>query len=155
MKLFRRLRGGRAENTGSQAFVSPAALDRRLTDDEDAALRFILHLEDFRGAEELRGQVPFVRAVWGRTTELYLAVDGGTRADIGDGRIEVAALVVNDTEEPTGFIHVWTKDGWLSSLEYSWVTDEMPAEYPDLDSLGIWDPSTNRPSADSRDIGER
>ncbi len=34
-----------------QPFIPPTALDRPLTADEDAALRWILWLEDFPGAE--------------------------------------------------------------------------------------------------------
>jgi hypothetical protein len=30
---------------------------------------------------------------------------------------------------------VWVKDGYLSSLEYSWVTHDMPTEYPTVDQL--------------------
>lgn len=84
--------------------------------------------------------IPFVRAVWGRTTELDLVVHGGIQAAVPDGPLDVGALVVDDQDEATGSIAVWIKDGWLSSLEYSWFTDDMPMDYPDSDHLRLWDP---------------
>jgi hypothetical protein len=69
-------------------------------------------------------------------------VHGGTKAPVRDGPLDVGALVVDDQETATGWIHVWIKDGWLSSLEYSWTTDDMPMEYPKPDQLRLWDPHT-------------
>jgi hypothetical protein len=74
----------RGSVVGSDPFLPPTVLDRPLTTDEDAAFRWILWLEDFPGAEELRGQVPHVRAVFGRTTELDLEVSGGQPATVPD-----------------------------------------------------------------------
>lgn len=116
-------------------FVPPTALDRRLTTDEDAALRWILSLEDFPGADALRAQVAHVRAIWGRTTELDLEVSDASPAPVPDGILPVSANVVGANDEPIGFITVWVKDGYLASLEYSWVTDHMPMEYPSVDQL--------------------
>lgn len=129
-----------------QPFVPPRQLDRPLTEAEESVLRWILYLEDFPGADELRSQIPYVQAVWGRTTEIELAVAGGTRAPVRDGPLEGQALVVDDDENVTGWIAAWTKDGWLSSLMYSWVTDDMPIEYPRLENLRLWDPHHGLPS---------
>jgi hypothetical protein len=125
-----------------QAFVPPTVLDRSLTADEDAALRWILWLEGFRGAEELRAQIGHVRATWGRTTEMDLEVTNAVPAAVSDGVLSVAALVVDADEQPEGLITVWVKGGYLSGLEYSWFTDRMPTEYPSPDRLRLWDPST-------------
>jgi hypothetical protein len=125
-----------------EAFVPPAVLDRSLSADEDAALRWILWLEDFPGAEELRAQIGHVRATWGRTTEMDLEVNDAAPAAVSDGVLSVAALVVDATEQPEGFIMAWVKGGYLSSIEYSWFTDRMPTEYPSPDRLRLWDPST-------------
>jgi hypothetical protein len=108
-----------------QGFVPPTVLDRSLTADEDAALRWILWLEDFPGAEELRAQIGHVRATWGRTSEMDLAVTNAVPAAVSDGVLSVAALVVGADEMAEGLITVWVKGGYLSSLEYSWSTDSM------------------------------
>ena len=120
-------------------FVPPTVLDRPLTADEDAALRWILWLEDFPGAEELRAQVEHVRATWGRTTEIDLEVTAGAPAAVSDGVLPVMALVVGADERPEGCITVWIKGGYLSSLDYSWFTDRMPTEYPPPGRLRLWD----------------
>ena len=125
-----------------QPFVPPAALDRPLTADEDAALRWILWLEDFPGVEELRAQIGHVRATRGRTSEMDLEVTNAVPAAVSDGVLSVAALVVDADEQPDGFITVWVKGGYLSGLEYSWFTERMPTEYPSPDRLRLWDPST-------------
>ena len=125
-----------------QAFVPPTALDRSLSADEDAALRWILWLEDFPGAEELRAQIGHVRATWGRTSEMDLEVTNAVPAAVSDGVLSVSALVVDADERPDGFITVWVKGGYLSGLEYSWFTERMPTEYPSPDRLRLWDPST-------------
>jgi len=122
-----------------QAFVPPTALDRPLTADEDAALRWILWLEDFPGVDELRAQIRHVRATWGRTTELTVVVAGAAPAPVEDGILPVAALVVGPDEKDEGFINVWVENGYLSMLEYSWVTDRMPTEYPSPDRLRLFD----------------
>jgi hypothetical protein len=125
-----------------QAFVPPTVLDRSLSADEDAALRWILWLEDFPGVEELRAQIGHVRATLGRTSEMDLEVTNAVPAAVSDGVLSVAALVVDADEQPEGLITVWVKGGYLSGLEYSWFTDRMPTEYPSPDRLRLWDPST-------------
>jgi hypothetical protein len=122
-----------------QAFVPPTVLDRPLTADEDAALRWILWLEDFPGADELRAQIAHVWATWGRTTELTVQVTDARPAPVSDGILSVAALVVGAAEQPVGFINVWVENGYLSMLEYSWLTDRMPTEYPSPDRLRLFD----------------
>jgi hypothetical protein len=125
-----------------QAFVPPTVLDRSLSADEDAALRWILWLEDFPGVDELRAQIGHVRATWGRTSEMDLEVTNAVPAAVSDGVLSVAALVVDADEQAEGFITVWVKGGYLSGLEYSWFTERMPTEYPSPDRLRLWDPST-------------
>ena len=126
-----------------EPYVPSAVLNRRLTVDEDAALRWILYVEDVPGAEQLRTQVDSVVAVFGRTTDLELRVDGGEKAQIGDGHFPSAALVVDENEEPTGHIDLWVKGGWLDAIEYSWFTDRMPTEYPPAERLRLFDPTTS------------
>lgn len=123
------------------AFVPPTVLDRPLLPDEDAALRWILWLEDIPGADELRAQVGHVRATWGRTTEMHLEVTDAEPAPVEDGVLSQMALVVGAGERPVGLISVWVEGGYLSGLEYSWFTDRMPTEYPSSDRLRLHDPS--------------
>jgi hypothetical protein len=125
-----------------QAFVPPTVLDRSLSADEDAALRWILWLEDFPGAKELRAQIGHVRATRGRASEMDLEVTDAAPAAVSDGVLSLAALVVGADEESVGFISVWVTGGYLSGLEYSWFTERMPTEYPSPDRLRLWDPST-------------
>jgi hypothetical protein len=126
----------------AQTFVPPALLDRPLSSGEDAALRWILWLEDFPGSAELRVQVGHVRATRGRTTEMDLDVLDARPAPVSDGYLPVTALVVGLDEEPTGLIQVSVNGGYLSGLYYSWFTERMPTEYPPPDRLRLWDPST-------------
>ena len=134
-----RRRIDRRDRTGPDEFIPPTVLDRPLTDDEDAALRWILWLEDFPGAEELRAQVSLVRATFGRTTELDLGVTDAQPAPVADGILPVDALVVGTDDEPIGYVSVWVKGGYLASIEYSWFTDVMPTEFPSVDRLRLLD----------------
>jgi hypothetical protein len=133
---------GRGSVVASDKFVRPTVLDRPLTSDEDGALRRILWLEDFPGADELRSQLPHVRALFGRTTELDLEVSDGQPAPVADGILPAGAFVAGAGEDVIGFLSVWVKGGYLAAIEYSWVTDAMPTEFPSVDQLRLPDWST-------------
>jgi hypothetical protein len=70
---------------------------------------------------------------------LTVVVAGAAPAPVEDGILPVAALVVGPDEKDEGFINVWVENGYLSMLEYSWVTDRMPTEYPSPDRLRLFD----------------
>jgi hypothetical protein len=123
----------------SDAIVPPTVLDRPLTNDEDGALRWMLWLEDFPGAEELRAQVPHVRAISGRTTELDLEVEAGQPAPVADGILPVGAFVVGADDDVIGSLSVWVKGGYLAAIEYSWFNVPMPTEFPSVDRLRLAD----------------
>lgn len=55
------------------------------------------------------------------------------RSGPGDG--PVTGMLVHDEGEPTGMIDLWLSRGHLSSVEYSWFTDEAPARWPSADQL--------------------
>jgi hypothetical protein len=112
---------------------------RRLTANEEAALRWIVYLEDSPGANELAAQLDTVVAVGGPPTSLELRTEGPA-SDLPDGPLREGALVVGADGEPNGDIRVWVEDGRLAQLEYSWFTDEMPLEYPPPDQLALLDP---------------
>ena len=63
---------------------------------------------------------------------------------IPDGKFPVDVVVQSSSGETTGFILVWTDGGYLSTIEHSWVTDQMPDEFPSPEDLRLWDPASNR-----------
>jgi hypothetical protein len=44
--------------------------------------------------------------------------------------VPVRAIVVGPGQDPTGEVLVWVTDGYLSTLEYAWYTDEPPQYLP-------------------------
>jgi hypothetical protein len=112
--------------------------ERPLTQAEVALLLHILDRASFEGAEALRAQVPFARAVGGLPTLLDLAVAGEARAStFRDGSIPGRFFVEGTDGEPEGEVLVWVTDGYLSGLEFAWFTDEMPTEMPDADRVRV------------------
>jgi hypothetical protein len=99
----------------------------------------MLWLEDFPGAEELRAQVPHVRAISGRTTELDLEVEAGQPAPVADGILPVGAFVVGADDDVIGSLSVWVKGGYLAAIEYSWFNVPMPTQFPSVDRLRLAD----------------
>jgi hypothetical protein len=73
-------------------------------------------------------------------TDLELAVSGAPPAAVKDGPLPHGAVVISPSGEPTGFLDLWLKDGYLASVEHSWVTDEMPLEFPSPERLRPWGP---------------
>ncbi len=106
---------------------------RRLTDREAEILRTVLSAE-FAGAEQLRTQVSHteVVATWGEgSPSVDLRVTPGCApANIVDGEVPVDAQVHDDEGNYIGEITVWTTSGYLSAIEYGWVTDTRPDELP-------------------------
>lgn len=123
-------------------------MERELTPSERGILEFMLVDPGLPCGEALRAQIPHVLVVDGippMPTYLHLAVKSGApRADCPDGVIPVHAVVESSSGEPTGFIMMWVEDGYLSTIEHPWLTDEMPEEFPPPGSLRRWDPATNR-----------
>ncbi len=52
-------------------------------------------------------------------------------APVPDGPTPVRALVLNTAGEMTGELLLWISSGFISALEYAWVTDEPPVHLPD------------------------
>jgi hypothetical protein len=123
-------------------------MERDLTALERGILEFVLADPSLPAGDALRAQIPHLRVVDGippMPTYLHLGVaTGAPRADCPDGKIPVDVVVESAAGEVTGFIMVWTKGGYLSTIEHPWVTDEMPLEFPPPESLRRWDPATNR-----------
>jgi hypothetical protein len=114
---------------------------RELAPRERDALTRILEAASFAGASELRGQVPDTRVVVGDVPLfLDLEVESPTAAPasaLPDGPIPTRALVQPPDREPIGELLVWVTAGYLSGLEFAWVTEDMPTGLPPVDHLQI------------------
>ncbi|MFF2556982.1 hypothetical protein ACFVUS_38680 [Nocardia sp. NPDC058058] len=119
--------------------LSPV-VPRRLSLREEAVLRKILS-RDFVGAVEFRAQVAFVRVVatWGvGSPSVDLAVSVGVRAaDVADGLLPVEGEVRDEAGGFVGEILVWVTEGYLSAIEFTWVTDERPKVLPDPGAMRL------------------
>lgn len=101
---------------------------------ERAVLEFML-APDFPGAAQLRAQIPHTQvvAVWSRglpSVDLDVSDVDVDRATVADGEIPAGSEVRDPSGEYLGEILVWVEDGYLSALEYAWVTDEPPRRLP-------------------------
>jgi hypothetical protein len=100
-------------------------------------VRAVLAAEEFPGQRELLTQVDGLRVVGGPVTMLDLAVDGDfprSPVDRNPVRNDVA-WVYDEEGTPIGMLLVWTEDGYLSGLEYGWVTDEPPTTLPTVEQV--------------------
>jgi hypothetical protein len=121
--------------------MAPVSIPPRvLTRPERDVLDFMLS-RDFPGAEQLRAQVPSARviAVWVEglpsvDLEVPATVD---RAPVADGPIPNGSEVRDDAGEYVGEVIVWATDGYLSAIEYAWVTDDPPTSLPDVTRMTL------------------
>jgi hypothetical protein len=113
-------------------------VSRELTDRERAALDLLLSAE-FPGVHELRQQATSVKAD-GRAMIIDLEVNDAAPLATVLSRTPVQAVV--DGEGYDGGLLLFVDDGRLSALEYWWVTEEMPNEFPPLSTIGRPIPAT-------------
>ena len=79
----------------------------------------------------LHGQSNVVSVVGGLPTMLELSVPAGTRrAQLPDGPLPVRAIVNDEAGGPIGEVLVWISEGYLSTIEYAWYTDDPPIGFP-------------------------
>jgi hypothetical protein len=97
----------------------------------------VLESASFPGSEDLRAQIPFVEVTGGPITLLDLAVGAGPKSAARNGPIPIRAIVTSYTGEPAGELLLWVKDGYLSGLEFAWVTDQQPESLPSIDHVQI------------------
>jgi hypothetical protein len=121
--------------------MAPVSIPHRaLTRAERDVLDFMLS-RDFPGAEELRSQVPVARvvAVWVEgLPSVDLAVPTTVdRAPVPDGPIRNGSEVRDEAGEYVGEVIVWATDGYLSAIEYAWVTDAPPTSLPDVTRMTL------------------
>jgi hypothetical protein len=115
---------------------------RELAPHEREILLRMLEAASFRGASELRAQVQGARVVVDDLpTFLDLEVEGSFPPSAFDGRgpIPVRAYVgASDRDDDyEGELLVWVTNGFLSGLEFAWVTDEMPSGMPPSERVEI------------------
>jgi hypothetical protein len=116
---------------------------RPLSVTERSALELILSVE-FAGAAELRNQLDRTEVVarWGAdSASINLRVRQPVRRAAMETRlVPVGAQVVDELGEYIGELLVWTDNGaTLSSLEYAWVTDQMPTALPPVERIRLAD----------------
>jgi hypothetical protein len=111
---------------------------RDLSDNERGILVRILSEVAFDGSHELLSQVGSARITGGLPMFVDLSVDRSSRpARIKHAPVPVRAVVEGASGEVEGEILVWVTDGYLSGLEFAWVTDEMPRAMPSPERLRI------------------
>jgi hypothetical protein len=112
--------------------------NRPLAADEREVLLRILQNEAFEGSPELIQQVSHTQVVGGVPTLLDLGVSSeAPRSVLEDGPIPVRAFVRDANGGTIGEVLVWVTGGYLSGLEYAWVTEAAPQGMPNVDSLVI------------------
>jgi hypothetical protein len=104
---------------------------RDLNENEKDLLYKILSRSRLGGGAELLAQIPSTRVSGGRATLLELNVaDDASPSSSPDGPVPVRALAEGPRGDPLGEVIVWVSGGFLSGLEYAWVTDETPTTMP-------------------------
>jgi hypothetical protein len=111
---------------------------RELDSNERQILETILRQWSAPGVEELQLQVPGTVVVGGLPTLLDLEMDKSLpSASLKDGPVQTRAIVVGSDDAPEGEILIWVRDGYLSGLEYAWVTNEPPAGFPSASRVRV------------------
>jgi hypothetical protein len=111
-------------------------------EDRTSGVRVVLgHLllsRDFPGQLELLVQLGTLRVVGGPATFNELEVAGGTRpAPLPDGPVPGTAWVEDPDGRPVGTLVAWISSGYLSALEYAWVTDDPPTALPRVERIRV------------------
>jgi hypothetical protein len=116
--------------------MEEAESGRPLREIERKTLEALLSV-DFDGAAELRDQIPLARAAESRTAGSPPSFDiavppNAPRSILLKKMAPITALAFDPSQEYTGEFILWLADGYLSSLEYAWVTGEAPKDLPAL-----------------------
>ncbi|HXO11821.1 MAG TPA: hypothetical protein VN871_05595 [Mycobacterium sp.] len=110
----------------------------RLTAQVRGLLCHVLGEADFPGSDELLRQAPNVNVVGGPVTMLDLRVTGLTTASaFTDGPIPLSIMVLDSAGIAFGELLIWVNDGYLSSLEFAWWSDDPPNELPTPDRVQV------------------
>ena len=126
---------------------------RDLNEREHDVLAFIL-ATDFAGAEELRAQIPYARVESQghegspNDPDVDIVVSHeAPAAPIKDGPLSVGCNVHDSAHKYQGEILIWVTGGYLSGIEYAWVSlikpyvsgvaEERPIALPPVTDLTL------------------
>lgn len=105
-------------------------------DAEKALIGHVLGMNDFAGRDALLLQVPFLVHVAGSEFMQDLAVLAEiVRAPVASGPIPTRAIAVANDGRLVGEVLLWVTDGYLSTLEFAWYTDDRPEALPTPNQL--------------------
>jgi hypothetical protein len=118
--------------------MSDSANGGPLTEQVREILRQVLGKADFPGSDELFQQASSVNVVGGPVTMLDLRVNAqGPASAFTDGPIPLSVMVMDSADVATGELLIWVSRGYLSSLEFSWWSDNPPKELPAFDRVRV------------------
>jgi hypothetical protein len=102
----------------------------------------ILSEVSFAGQAQLSAQVPYLRIGEGPITFIRFVIDRSIapRSTFERGPVPGHAWVLAAGGSPIGTMLVWVDDGYISALEYAWVSDEPPIELPEVDQIRLGEP---------------
>jgi hypothetical protein len=123
---------GKSVYTMTNTIQRPAGADK-----VRQLLQRVLESASFPGSEDLRAQIPFVEVIDGPITVVDFTVRAGPKSAARNGPIPIRAIVTSSTGEPVGELLIWVTDGYLSGLEFAWVTDQPPESLPSIDHVQI------------------
>ncbi len=88
--------------------------------------------QEFDGKQALLAQVPHVELAGGAVTQLYLDVNRSVAvpSTMTGSRVPGRAWAHDERDAPLGTLVVWVDGGYLSALEFGWVTDRTPDHLP-------------------------
>ncbi len=121
---------GSAGNPGrSLSGMMVAITDNQVT---QRLLARLIEDQEFPGKPELLAQVTHASVIGGPITFRHLDVDRSVApsSPIIGSKVPGQAWVVDETGTTLGTLIVWVEDGYLSGLEYGWVTDDPPDNLP-------------------------
>jgi hypothetical protein len=111
---------------------------RALGKNEKALVEFLLR-PDFPGVKELRKQVSATTVLGSAHPEslsMTLSVAQEAKASpCPDGPVPGRVWAYAKDGSALGTLLLWVTDGFLSAVEYGWVTDEAPDELPLVSAL--------------------
>ena len=112
--------------------------DRDLSADERGAAAYVLGDPRLPEGAALLAQLDAARVTGGLPRFLDLRVPSTVaRTHASDGPLPGRAIVRDAAGDLVGEILVWMKDGYLSALEFAWVTDEPPTTWPSPEHIEL------------------
>lgn len=118
--------------------MTDSANGEPLTEQVRELLRQVLGKADFPGSDELFQQASSVNVVGGQVTMLDLRVTAPRPASaFTDGPVPLSLMVMDSADAALGELLIWVNDGYLSSLEFAWWSDDPPEQLPELDRVRV------------------